>query len=418
MLPKLPKNKTTLIFLGLFLGFIVGLLMKLVPSSIYIDDIIVGGLFKLIGNGFINLIKMTVIPLVFISLVCGISSFGDTKKLGRVGGKTVLLFTVTTIIAIVIALFFATTLKPGIGINMSHLLSSEYTVPKSQGLIDTILNMIPTNPLQSMSEGNLLQILVFAVFLGIAIGSLGTKAQPIINAFNILNDCIMKIVDIIMMLAPFGVFALIANTVYSIGIDSLFSVLKMIGVVAICLLLQAFLVYGIMLKLTTNLPFNIFLKKYTPIASVAFSTSSSNATIPLSMRVMDELGVDKSIYQFSLPLGATVNMAGTAIMQGVAAVFIAQIYGINLSIYSMLTIVVTAVLASVGTAGVPGVGMVMMTMVLQSVNLPIEGMALIFGFDRILDMMRTPINVMGDCICTIIVANSEKSLDRDKYINN
>lgn len=415
---KITKNKTTLIFLGLFFGFIVGLSMKFLPPSVYVDDIIVGGLFKLIGNGFINLIKMTVIPLVFISLICGISSFGDTKKLGRVGGKTVLLFTITTVIAIVIALLLATLLKPGAGIDMSHLLNSDYTVPQSQGMIDTILNMIPTNPMQSLSEGNLLQILVFAVFFGIAVGAIGERAKPIINAFNILNDCIMKIVDMIMMIAPFGVFALISSTVYSIGFDSLLSVLKMISVVAIALILQAFLVYGIVFKTTTRLPFKIFLKKYMPIASVAFSTSSSNATLPLSMKIMDEVGVDKSIYQFSLPLGATINMAGTAIMQSVAAVFIAQIYGINLSIHAMLTIVITAVLASVGTAGVPGVGMVMMIMVLQSVNLPIEGMALVFGFDRILDMMRTPINVMGDCICTLIVANSEKVLDREKYINS
>lgn len=413
---KLIKSDTTKLIIALIAGAVFGGVMKMFPPWFYVDDIIVNGVFKLFGNGFIELIKMTVMPLIFVSLVCGISSFGDTKKLGSVGVKTLSVFFVTTLISIIIAVTFSFILKPGVGLNMSVAVSqgNEYIPQNAKNIIDIMLDIIPSNPIKAMSKGNLLQVLVFAAFFGVSLGSIGERAQPIIKMFHVVNDCIMKIVSTIMVIAPIGVFALISNTVYSIGFESLIGILKMSIVVIISLATQAFIVYGLLYKMT-NLSFKKFLKDYTQIAGIAFSTSSSNSTIPFSMNMMENMGVNKSIYQFVLPIGSTINMAGTAIMQGVSSVFIAQAYGLPLSIQSIITITITAVFASVGAAGVPGVGMIMMAMVLESVGLPVEGIALIIGFDRILDMARTVVNVMGDCVCAVVVAKSENDIDMEKY---
>ena len=411
---KLFKNSTTQLFIALFFGIAFGTLMKALPAWIYIDDIIVNGLFKLVGNGFIELIKMTVVPLIFTSLVCGISSFSDTKKLGKVGAKTLFIFLITTLTAILISLILTYFIKPGEGINATVVKSCcdcannvQSASPKSP--VDIILDIIPSNPIKSMSKGNLLQILVFASFFGVSLGMIGEKSQKVMEFFNITNDAIMKIVSIIMKLAPIGVFALISNTVYSTGFESLIGILKLILTVVISLAIQAFVVYGTIYKLGTKLSFIDFLKNYSEVAGISFSTSSSNAAIPFSMKMMEKMNVDKSIYQFVLPIGATVNMAGTAIMQCASAMFIAQAYNIPLSLNAILTITLTAVFASVGAAGVPGVGMIMMTMILGSVGLPVEGIALIMGFDRILDMVRTVVNVMGDCVCAVIVDKLEKA---------
>ncbi len=386
--------------------------MKLLPSWMYIDDIIVNGFFKLLGNGFIELVKMTVMPLVFVSLVCGVSSFGDTKKLGSVGIKTLLMFFVTTLIAIIIAISLALIFKPGVGLNMNLVSQDVQYIPKqAKSIIDIMLDIIPSNPIKAMSKGNLLQVLVFALFFGVALGNIGKEAEPLVKIFSIINDCIMKIVSMIMAITPIGVFALISNTVYSIGFESLLGILKMSAVVVLALGVQSFVVYGGIYKLTTGFSFKEFLKNYTKIAGIAFSTSSSNAALPFSMEMMEKMGVSKAIYRFVLPIGATINMAGTAIMQGISAVFIAQAYGLNLPLQSMITITITAILASVGAAGVPGVGMIMMTMVLESVGLPVEGIALIIGIDRLLDMIRTVVNVMGDCICAVVVAKSENDIN-------
>lgn len=413
---RLIKDKTSQLLLGLFLGIIFGGIMKLFPPGFYIDDIIVNGLLRLLGTGFIELIKMTVMPLIFVSLVCGISSFSDSKKLGTVGIKTLLMFFITTVVSIIIAIILSFIFKPGVGLNISYLSSVGGYVPKeAKSIIDILIDIIPSNPIKAMSKGNLLQVLVFAAFFGVSLGSMGSRAESIIKVFNVVNECMMKIVFMIMSIAPIGVFALIANTIYSIGFESLLGILKMSGVVLLSLVLQAFIVYGVTYKYFTRLSFRKFLSKYTKVAGVAFSTSSSNSALPFSMQMMEEMGVKKSIYQFVLPIGATINMAGTAIMQGVSTVFIAQAYNLSLPFQSILTITITAVFASVGAAGVPGVGMIMMAMVLESVGLPVEGIALIIGFDRVLDMFRTIVNVMGDCICSVVVAYSEKDMDMEKY---
>ncbi len=409
---KILKNTTFQLIAALILGVIFGGVMKLLPSWMYIDDIIVNGFFKLLGNGFIELVKMTVMPLVFVSLVCGVSSFGDTKKLGSVGIKTLLMFFVTTLIAIVIAISLALMFKPGGGLNMNLVSQDIQYIPKqAKSIIDIMLDIIPSNPIKAMSKGNLLQVLVFALFFGVALGNIGKEAEPLVKIFSIINDCIMKIVSMIMAITPIGVFALISNTVYSIGFESLLGILKMSAVVVLALAVQSFVIYGVIYKLTTGFSFKEFLKNYTKIAGIAFSTSSSNAALPFSMEMMEKMGVSKAIYRFVLPIGATINMAGTAIMQGISAVFIAQAYGLNLPLQSMITITITAILASVGAAGVPGVGMIMMTMVLESVGLPVEGIALIIGIDRLLDMIRTVVNVMGDCICAVVVAKSENDIN-------
>lgn len=408
---KILKNNTFRLITALILGVIFGGIMKFLPDWMYVDDIIVNGFFRLLGNGFLELVKMTVMPLVFVSLVCGVSSFGDTKKLGSVGIKTLTVFFVTTLMAIVLAISLALIFKPGIGLNMNLVSQNTQYIPKqAKSVIDIMLDIIPSNPIKAMSKGNLLQVLVFALFFGISLGSVGKEAEPLIKIFSIINDCIMKIVSMIMAITPIGVFALISNTVYSIGFESLLGILKMSIVVVLALVIQSFVVYGLIYKLFTGFSFKKFLKNYTKIAGIAFSTSSSNAALPFSMEMMEKMGVNKAIYRFVLPIGATINMAGTAVMQGVSAVFIAQAYGLNLSLSSMITITVTAILASVGAAGVPGVGMIMMTMVLESAGLPVEGIALIIGIDRLLDMLRTVVNVMGDCICAVVVAKSENDI--------
>ena len=412
---KLFKDKTGQIIIGLTLGIIIGLLIKLVPEGAFRDDFLVGGVIEFLGTGFINFIKMTVVPLVFVSLVCGMSTFGDAKKLGRVGSKVIGFYMITTAIAVTLALGLGLLFNPGNGLDLSSIMQGEYTIPESQPLVQVFLDMIPTNPIKAMAEGNMLQVIIFAVLIGISLNIIGEKGEPLVKLFDSANDCIMKVVDLVMTFAPAGVCALITKTVFSVGFESLLSIAKFIGVVAVGMLIHSFIIYGGLFKILTRLPLKPFFKAYSKVAGVTFSTSSSNAALPLSMESMENLGVNKSIYSFSLPLGATINMDGTAIMQGVAVVFIAQVYNIDLSIGVLLSVILTAVLASVGTAGVPGVGMITLAMVLQSANLPLEGIALIIGFDRILDMMRTTVNVMGDCVCSVIVAKSEKELNEEKY---
>ncbi|WP_330408563.1 dicarboxylate/amino acid:cation symporter [Romboutsia weinsteinii] len=406
---------TAKIFIGIILGVCFGLVLKGMPDGGFKNTLLLDGILKLLGTGFINAIKMLVVPLVFASLVCGASSIGDVKKLGRIGVKTICFYLITTAVAITIALGIGKLINPGIGLDMSELITQETTIAESKSLVDIFLGMIPTNPIQSLASGEMLQIIVFALLLGVSISMVGAKAEPVKKFFESANELCMKMVTIIMHLAPYGVFALITNTFATVGFDAMFSLLKYMLAVLIALALQAFLVYSGLVKFTTGLKLKPFYKKFANVAAVTFSTASSNAAIPLSIESMEEIGVHNSVASFTIPLGATINMDGTAIMQGVACVFISQIYNIDLGFSGLLTIILTATLASIGTAGVPGVGMITLSMVLTSVGLPIEGIGLIMGVDRLLDMTRTTVNVMGDCACTLIVSNSEKELDLDLY---
>lgn len=408
---------TSKILLGLFLGFICGLMIKALPNGYIKDDLILGGILNVLGSGFTNAIKMMVVPLVFVSLICGIASMGDVKKLGRIGAKTMAFYLCTTAIAIIISLILGNLLQPGSGINMTNVASGSVSIGESKSLSEIILNIIPSNPIQSLASGEMLQVIFFAVIIGIAMSLVGKRAEPIKELFESANEICMKMVYIIMLFAPYGVFALVANTFATVGTDAMIGLAKYVLIVLLGLLLHVIIVYGGLFKLFTRQKIRPFLKKFTQVAVVTFSTASSNASVPVSLEIMEELGVGKSTRSFTIPMGATINMDGTAIMQGVAALFIAQIYGIDLNINDMITIVLTATLASIGTAGVPGVGMIMLSMVLQSVGLPLEGIGLIMGVERIIDMFRTTVNVMGDNICTLVIANSEKDIDLNKYNN-
>lgn len=402
---------TSKILIGLFLGMLFGVILSKMPGSYIKDTVLLGGIINVMGNGFTKAIKMMVVPLVFVSLVCGVSAMEDIKKLGRIGFKTMGFYLMTTAVAICISLALGVLLKPGAGLDLGTVASQSTTIAKNQSLSEIILNMIPSNPIEAFAKGEMLQIIFFAMLTGVSISLVGEKAKPLKKLFECANEVCMKMVSVIMMFAPFGVFALITNTFSTVGADAIGSLVKYILVVLLGLLLHVVVVYGGSLKVFTKVSFIGFIRKFSKVAAVTFSTASSNASVPVSLELMEEMGVSKSIRSFTIPMGATINMDGTAIMQGVAALFIAQVYGIHLGINDMLTIVLTATLASVGTAGVPGVGMIMLSMVLQSVGLPLEGIGLIMGVERIIDMFRTTVNVMGDNTCTLVVASSEKELE-------
>lgn len=402
---------TSKILIGLFLGMLFGVILSKMPGSYIKDTVLLGGIINVIGNGFTKAIKMMVVPLVFVSLVCGVSAMEDIKKLGRIGFKTMGFYLMTTAVAICISLALGVLLKPGAGLDLGTVASQSTTIAKNQSLSEIILNMIPSNPIEAFAKGEMLQIIFFAMLTGVSISLVGEKAKPLKKLFECANEVCMKMVSVIMMFAPFGVFALITNTFSTVGADAIGSLVKYILVVLLGLLLHVVVVYGGSLKVFTKVSFIGFVRNFSKVAAVTFSTASSNASVPVSLELMEEMGVSKSIRSFTIPMGATINMDGTAIMQGVAALFIAQVYGVHLGINDMLTIVLTATLASVGTAGVPGVGMIMLSMVLQSVGLPLEGIGLIMGVERIIDMFRTTVNVMGDNTCTLVVASSEKELE-------
>ncbi|MDF2547764.1 MAG: sodium:dicarboxylate symporter [Anaerosolibacter sp.] len=407
---------TTKIFIGLIVGLIIGLILNQMGPSDFRDKFLVNGLFTLVGNVFLNSINMVVVPLVFVSIANGAASITDIRKLGRVGSKTILFYLVTTAVAITIAMVLSIVVKPGLGLDMSSLVKTEPTIAAAKPLVEVITDMIPKNPVAAMANGVMLQIIVFALLIGVGLATLGEKVKSIVNIFEQLNELMMKMVGMVMILAPYGVLCLIAKTFTGLGFDAMVPLLKYMICVLVALALHAGITYSGLLVIFTKLNPITFFKKFAPAMGVAFSTASSNATLPVTLETVEEnLGVNKSIASFTIPLGATINMDGTAIMQGAATIFISQLYGIELGMGALLTVILTATLASIGTAGVPGVGLIMLSMVLQAVGLPVEGIALIIGIDRILDMSRTAINITGDAICTIIVAKSEGEFDEKVY---
>lgn len=412
---------TTKIFIGLILGALVGVLMHYVVPSGYIKDtVLVNGVFYVVGNGFLRLMQMLVVPLVFCSLVCGSAAIGDTKTLGKVGVKTLGFYLITTALAVGVALSLANVIDPGIGLNMGAIVAADTaTVSTDVSFADTLLNIIPKNPIQGIANGEMLQIIFFAMIVGIILAKLGEKTSAVFNFFTQFNDIMMEMTMMVMSLAPFGVFCLIAKTFSGIGFDAFIPLLKYMISVLIALGIQCFGVYMVMLVIFTRLNPVKFIKKFLPVMAFAFSTATSNATIPLSIETLGEkMGVSRRISSFTIPLGATINMDGTAIMQGVAVVFAAQAFGIDLGIQEYLMVIATATLASIGTAGVPGVGLITLSMVFNSVGLPLEGITLIMGIDRILDMTRTAVNITGDAVCTTVVAHQNGELNRDVFNQN
>lgn len=413
---------TTKIFISLLAGAVFGMILcYAVPSSSVKNDIIVEGALYLVGQGFIRLMKMLVVPLVFCSLVCGSMAIGDTKKLGTVGVRTLIFYLFTTALAITVALSVGNLINPGRGLDMSQIQANAADVAEMEAasLTDTLLNIIPENPIQSLASGTMLQIIVFALIIGVILAKLGERTETVGNFFTQFNDIMMEMTMMVMSLAPIGVFCLISRTFATIGFGAFIPLAKyMIGVL-IALAVQCLIVYMGLLKIFTGLNPVKFLKNFFPVMAFAFSTATSNATIPLSIDTLaKKMGVSKKISSFTIPLGATINMDGTAIMQGVAVVFAAQAFGITLTMTDYITVIGTATLASIGTAGVPSVGLVTLTMVFNSVGLPVEAIGLIMGIDRILDMTRTAVNITGDAVCTTIVAHQNNALDRAVFDNS
>lgn len=408
---------TTKIFIALLLGALCGVVLHyLVPGSNFKDKVIVEGVFYVVGNGFLRLMQMLVVPLVFCSLVCGSSAIGDTKTLGKVGIKTIAFYLVTTALAITVALSVAKLVNPGIGLDIAAIEQGEATIAETTTLADTLLNLIPKNPIQGLAEGNMLQIILFAMIVGVILAKLGEKADVVSKFFAQFNDVMMEMTVLVMKVAPVGVFCLISRTFANIGFDAFVPMLKYMACVFLGLALQCFVVYMLLLKIFTGLNPARFIKKFASVMGFAFSTASSNSTIPMSIDTLyKKMGVSKKISSFTVPLGATINMDGTAIMQGVAVVFVAQAFSVNLEFVDYLTVIATATLASIGTAGVPGVGLITLSMVFNSVGLPVEGIALIMGIDRILDMTRTAVNITGDAVCTTIVACQNGECDKEVF---
>ncbi len=409
------KQLTTRILIALVLGAIVGGLLYPMSNTPFIRDYIIGFLFKLVGSTFINAIKMMVVPLVFVSLTVGAAAIGDIKKLGRIGSKTIGFYLVTTAIAIVIAMALATIVQPGTGLELNRE-GIEFAAAEAPPFVDVLVNMVPTNPIAAMANGDMLQIIVFALLTGTALTVLGDKAQKVIDLFHELNEVILKMVSLILRLAPYGVFALVANTFSTLGWAAFGPLAAYMLTVIGALLIHALITYQGLFFLFTRLSPIQFFKNFYPAMVVAFTTASSSATLPVTIETTERrLGVSSNVASFTLPLGATINMDGTAIMQGVATIFIAQLYGVPLGLSALVSVVLTATLASIGTAGVPGVGLIMLSMVLQQVGLPVEAIALVMGIDRILDMSRTAINITGDAVCTAIIAKSEGELNEEIF---
>lgn len=409
---------STQIFIALLIGALFGVVIHYwIPSSYIKDTVIVEGVLYVVGQGFIRLMQMLVVPLVFCSLICGSMAIGDTKTLGKVGVKTIGFYLVTTALAVCVALGSALLINPGRGLDMDAVQKGTVSsTTEATSLVDTLLNIIPKNPIQSMANGDMLPIIVFALFVGIMLAKLGTRGSVVANFFSQFNDVMMEMTMAIMKVAPIGVFCLIARTFATVGFSAFAPMLKYMGNVTLALAIQCLVVYQILLFVFTRLnPFK-FIKKFLPVMGFAFSTATSNATIPMSIDTLSKkMGVSKQISSFTIPLGATINMDGTSIMQGVAVVFIAQAYGIPLTMGNLATVVVTATLASIGTAGVPSVGLVTLAMVLNSVGLPTEGIALIMGIDRILDMLRTAVNITGDAVCTTIIARQQGAFKKQVF---
>ncbi|CAE6882226.1 dicarboxylate/amino acid:cation symporter [Pseudomonas sp. BMW13] len=391
------------ILVGLVLGVVVGMLYK--PGALALAPV---------GALFLNAIKMLIVPLVFISLVAGITAMSDSAKLGRISVKTIAIYLITTAFAVSIGLAFGTLFSPGEGMHMVASGSAE--AKQAPSLVQILVGLVPTNPVTAFAEGNILQIIVFAIALGVSMNLVGEKAAPAIRLFDSLAEVLYKLTDLVMRFAPIGVFALIAGVVASHGIEVLLPLAGVIGVIYLASIAHMLLVYGSLIGGLARLSPLRFFRGIAPALAVAFSTSSSSGTLPVSIEcARKNLGVSQGVAGFVLPVGATINMDGTAIYQGVLALFIAQAFGIDLSAGQYLMIILTATLASVGTAGIPGAGLIMLGLVLSSVGLPLEGVALIAGIDRILDMARTTVNVTGDLMTTALVARSENELDRDVY---
>lgn len=410
-------NLANKVLYALLLGIVAGLALNIsgVASQEWVNANLINGLLDVIGDLFINALKMLVVPLVLFSLIPGIVGIGDIRLLGKIGSKTFVLYLLTTAIAISTAVLVAAGL--GIGEGMVIPFEGEFAGQEAgKSFKEILIGIIPTNPIMAMAEGNMLAIIFFAIFFGIALLSVIKDAPDVVGFIEQINGVIMKMVTLVMWFAPYAVFCLISKAIAELGVDLVERLFEYFIVVIIVLLIHAFVTQMIILRVLSGLSIGMFLRKIRTAQMFAFSTSSSGATIPVTLRtVQQRMGVDRAVSSFSVPFGATINMDGTAIMQGVATVFVANLYGIDLGMAGYVTVVLTAVLASIGTAAVPSVGLVMLTLVFEQVNLPVEAIGIIIGVDRLLDMVRTAVNVTGDAVVTSVVAKSENRIDLSIY---
>ena len=418
---KKKLSLTTWILVSLVAGIVVGLLFPaIVPTDSPFDLYVIEGIFYVLGQWFIRLMQMLVIPLVFCSIVCGAAAMSDPKLLGKVGLGTIALYLLTTAIAVLIALGLAEVVEPGVGLDLSAVIMADTSSASAEvSMADTLINIIPANIIAAMNSGAMLQIIFFALVLGFVLGRLGKKVETVNRFFTQFNTVMMTMINLVLKVAPVGIFCLIVRTFANLGIDGMLPMLKFILTVYGGLFLQLFVVYlhssSCYSRDSTRY---VFCARSCPSCSSPFPPAHQNATIPLNLETLErKCGVDEKVASFTIPLGATINMDGTAIMQGVAVIFIAQAFGIELSLAALVTVVITAVTASIGTAGVPGVGTIMLAMVFESIGLPAEGVAMIMGVDRILDMGRTAMNVTGDAVVTMCIASLTKTLDRSVFKN-
>ena len=405
---------------GILLGSLINLLLHSTGISdtfrMLIDEYLVSGLFELVGRVFVASLKLLVVPLVLVSLICGSSSLGDSARMGPIAVKTLGFYLATTAIAVSTALVFAVLVGPGTHVSLQSDASFQASVPPP--LIDVLVDIFPSNPVKAMADGKMLQIIVFALLFGYAISHAGEPGRRIAAFFRDMEAVVMKMVGILMALAPYGVFALLAKLFATMGIGAILDLAVYFFTVLAVLLFHGLVVYSLLLRVFAGLSPAMMISKIRSVWAFAFSTASSGATLPVTLRTVERrLGVDNSVAGFTIPLGATINMDGTAIMQGVATVFIAQVYGIDLSLTAFITVILTATLASIGTAAVPGVGLITLALVLEQAGLPVEGIALIIGVDRLLDMVRTAVNVTGDATVSVIVGKSENHFDERVFLD-
>ena len=415
-LKKISLN--TWILIAMVLGLIIGLFLNLFVDNYFIKNVILmDNIFYLGGNVFIRLLKMIVVPLVFCSIIAGMISISDIRQISRIGLRTLLLYLITYITAVSIAFGIGSLIKPGLGMNIT-MVAQTSNMTLNETIPDTILSIIPENPLYALSSGDILPIIILGVIIGFILIKL-KKRTPTVNSFvKEINDIMMEMTGIIMKFAPIGVFCLMATTFGTLGFNTIMPLIKYIVCIIAGLAIQTFIVYSILLVIYTKVNPLRFFKKFISAMFFAFSSTSSNATIPLSMNAIEKMGVSDDINSFATPLGATINKDGTVIMQCIAAMFAAQACGIDLGIAAILTIAVTAIIASTNTPAVPSSGIVSLNMVFNSVGLPIGAIEVIVGIDRIIEMFRTAVNVTGDAICTIIVAVKNESFDINVFDDN
>ena len=393
------------VMIGLLLGIIAGIILQTKPE-------IANTYIKPFGTLYLNAIKMVIVPMVLSSIIVGACGLGDVKKFGRIGLKTICVYMITTLFAAAIGVILANIFNVGAGLNLGG--GEAVEISEAPSMIDTLINIIPSNPIKAMVDSNMLQIIAFALFVGAGIVLVGDKAKPVATFFDGFADVMYKITGVVMKFTPYAVFALICPTIASNGMDVLLPLLSFVLVVWLGLLLQVVIVYVPGVKFLVKMGPVKFVKTIWEAIVISFTTCSSSATLPVTMECGRKLGISLPVRSFTLPLGATMNMDGGAIYQGITAVFVANLFGIHLSIGQQAIIVLTAVLASVGTAGVAGASIIMLGTVLSSVGLPLEGIAIVAGVDKLIDMPRTSINIIGDLMCSAFVARTEGELDPGK----